>query len=94
MRTCASSRHGGSCRWMSLTALGWRLRISLRKQGAKSGLSLGGGLKQNSNGYLVRDDLPLETILARTAAAPPLGLTSPSAHARLGFSKPRGVTGL
>jgi len=42
------------------------------------GSYLGGGLRQNKGGFLVRDDLPLLTPSAPTVAAPPPGWTSPS----------------
>jgi len=67
------------------------LRVfSLRPVG-RYGSYLGGGLRPNSAGYLVRDDRPHVTTSARTAVAPPLGLTSRSAHYRLGSSRPRGA---
>jgi len=66
----------GVCRWIRLNAFGWRLRISLRKRGAKFGSSVGSALEQNNGGYLVRDDRPLLMSSAPTVAAPPPGWTS------------------
>ena len=53
------------------------LRISLWKPAARPfGSYLGGGVRQNSGGYLVRDDLPLLIDSVPTEAVPPLALTS------------------
>jgi len=62
----------GVCRWIRFNALNWRLRISLRKQGGRSGSSVGSALWQNKTGYVVRGDPPQITTGAPTSAVPPL----------------------
>ncbi len=65
------------------SVFGWQLRISLRKLDARSPSSLGGEVRQNSAGYLVKDDPPQRTTVAPTAAAPRPESTSPSAPGHL-----------
>jgi len=69
MLMCASWRNGGWSRRIQSAESGWQLKIFSRKPADGFGSYLGGGLRQNSGGFLVRDDLPLPTSSAPTAAA-------------------------
>jgi len=91
MQMNAAWSPGGRSLRIRFTVSGWLLRIFSPKPAAQFQLSLDGDLVQNKKGFLVRDGLPLETTSVRTAPAPRLGLTSRSAHYRLGSSRPRGA---
>ena len=90
MGTSATLRRGGVYRWMWFSALGWRLKISVRKLDATYGSYLGGEVHQNRGGYLARDDQPRLTTSAHTAVARQRVLTSLLALARQASSKLRG----
>lgn len=70
MGTTATLHNDGPCRWIRCDVFRSRLRISIRRQGARSGSSLGSALEQNSSGYLARADRPQLTTSVPTAAAP------------------------
>lgn len=76
MRTRAPWRRGGASRSIPCAESRWQLKIFPQKPGGKFPSYLGGGLHQNSAGFLVRDDLPPPTMSALTAVALPRASTS------------------
>lgn len=77
MLTLASWLCAGVLRWIRWNVFRQRPTVLLPRLVDAFGLSLGGEVRQNSGGYLVRDDRPQLTTAAPTAAAPPPELTSP-----------------
>ena len=76
MRILALWRKSGKSRRIRWSGCGSQPKILLRKPvGRTFGSYLGGGLRQNKGGFLVRDDLPLQTHSARTEAAQLQGWT-------------------
>ena len=69
MATSARSRRGGRSHRIPFSELRWQLKIFSQKPDGGSGSSLGGGLQQNSGGFLVRDDPLPTTTAAHTEAA-------------------------
>jgi len=82
MPTSATSPRGGRSRRIRSAESRWQLKIFSQKPAGKSGSYLGGGLRQNSGGYLVRDDLPLLTTAAPTVVARQPASTSRLEHGR------------
>ena len=83
-------RPGGSLKSRRSAERRWQLKIFSQKPAAGFGSFLGGGLRQNSAGYLVRDDLPLQMPVVPIVVAPLPGLTYPWVHDRQASSKRRG----
>ena len=78
MPTIATWLHDGGWPPTPCIAFGFPPKILRhRRAGAGFGSYLGGGVRQNKSGYLVRDDLPLQTSSVPTAVVRPPGWTSP-----------------
>jgi len=71
MQTCVIWRRDGKLPWIQFAECGLQLRIFSRKRVVRFGSHLGGGVRHNKAGYLVRDDQQHLTPSVPTVVAPP-----------------------